>query len=163
MVEFGVEWLWPKKDTTYEALIDEPECPVDYATVFSRLTFSWMTPLMKHGYAQYLTEEDLWGLAKSDTTKATGGAFAKSWDHELNHRKKPSLWLALFRAYGGPYILAAVFKIGNDLSAFAQPQLLRFLISFIDSYRDGQEHQPVIKGIATVSYTHLTLPTMAVV
>ncbi|EAA28910.1 hypothetical protein GE21DRAFT_4891 [Neurospora crassa] len=148
VVEFLVEWLWPKKDTAYEALIDEPECPVDYATVFSRLTFSWMTPMMKHGYAQYLTEEDLWGLAKSDTTKTTGGAFAKAWEHELNKKKKPSLWLALFRAYGGPYILAAFFKIGNDLSAFAQPQLLRYLISFIDSYREGQEPQPVIKGAA---------------
>ncbi len=34
----------PKKKSAYHALEDEDECPVEYATVFSILTFSWMTP-----------------------------------------------------------------------------------------------------------------------
>ncbi|KAL2016276.1 hypothetical protein VTK56DRAFT_3904 [Thermocarpiscus australiensis] len=148
VAEFFFEWLWPKKNTTYEVLVEEDECPVEYATVFSLLTFSWMTPLMKYGYSTFLTEEDLWGLSKKDTTKATGEAFGKAWEHELEHRKHPSLWRALFAAYGGPYVLAGFFKIGNDVSQYIQPQLLRFLISFVDSYRDGQEPQPVIKGTA---------------
>ncbi|KAK0621526.1 P-loop containing nucleoside triphosphate hydrolase protein [Bombardia bombarda] len=148
IVEFFFEWLWPKKDEAYEVLVEDGECPVEYATVFSLLTFSWMTPLMKYGYAQYLTEEDLWGLASQDTTKNTGGAFDDAWQHQLENRKRPSLWLAIWHAYSGPYILAGFFKIGNDLSAFSQPQLLRLLISFIDSYREGQEPQPVIKGAA---------------
>ncbi|KAK4235406.1 hypothetical protein C8A03DRAFT_17849 [Achaetomium macrosporum] len=149
VVEFFVEWLWPKKNSTYEALVDEEECPVEYATVFSLLTFSWMTPLMKYGYSTFLTEDDLWALAKEDTTKSTGGAFEKTWKHELEHRKHPSLWRALFRAYGGPYMLAAVFKIGNDVSQFTQPQLLKLLISWVISYQfPGQEPQPVIKGAA---------------
>ncbi|SPQ22876.1 ebef6632-866d-439f-84cd-3a4a4182fd09 [Thermothielavioides terrestris] len=147
-VEFFFEWLWPKKNSTYEALVDEEECPAEYATVFSLLTFSWMTPLMKFGYSTFLTEEDLWGLPKKDTTKATGDAFEKSWAYELAHHKHPSLWRALFGAYGGPYLLASVFKIGNDIAQYTQPQLLRFLIAFIASYRDGEQPQPVIKGAA---------------
>ncbi|KAL1866600.1 hypothetical protein VTK73DRAFT_4630 [Phialemonium thermophilum] len=146
--EFLFEWLLPKKQSAYEALIDEEECPVEYATVFSLLTFSWMTPLMKYGYSQYLTEDDLWGLSKTDKTSTTGSAFEKAWAYELKHRKHPSLWIALFRAYGGPYLLASLFKIGNDVSAFTQPQLLRYLLTFVDSYRDGQEPEPVIKGAA---------------
>ncbi|KAK3692102.1 P-loop containing nucleoside triphosphate hydrolase protein [Podospora appendiculata] len=148
LVEFFFEWLWPKKTNAYEVLVEDGECPVEYATVFSLLTFSWMTPLMKYGYSQFLTEEDLWGLAAKDTTKSTGEAFDDAWQYQLQHRKNPSLWAALFYAYGGPYSLAAFFKIGNDLSAFAQPQLLRLLITFVDSYRDGREPQPVIKGAA---------------
>lgn len=148
VVEFFFEWLWPKKNDTYEALVEEDECPVEYATVFSLLTFSWMTPLMKHGYSTFLTEEDLWGLSKNDTTKATGDAFDKTWQHELEHRKHPSLWRAIFGAYGRPYMLAAVFKIGNDISQFTQPQLLRFLIAFVASYRKGREPEPAIKGAA---------------
>jgi ATP-binding cassette subfamily C (CFTR/MRP) protein 1 len=149
VVEFFFEWLWPKKNSTYEALVDEEEeCPAEYATVFSLLTFSWMTPLMKYGYSTFLTEDDLWALSKSDTTKATGDAFDSRWQHELKHRKNPSLWRALFGAYGGPYMLAAVFKVGNDISQFMQPQLLRFLITFVTSYRNGNEPQPVIKGAA---------------
>lgn len=148
VVEFLFEWLWPKRSSAYEALVDEEECPVEHATVFSLLTFSWMTPLMKYGYAHFLTEEDLWSLAKSDNTRSTGQAFEDAWQHQLKHGKKPSLWIAMFRAFGGPYALAVIFKLANDLSAFAQPQLLRLLLNWVDSYRYGQEPEPVIKGAA---------------
>jgi ATP-binding cassette, subfamily C (CFTR/MRP), member 1 len=147
LVEFLWEWLWPRRVSAYEALIDEEECPVEYATVFSLLTFSWMTPLMKFGYKQFLTEEDLWGLAKKDATRYTGEAFDKAWQYELKSRKNPSIWIALFRAYGGPYSMAAIFKIGNDIAQYLQPQLLRYLISFVDSY-GGEKPQPIAKGAA---------------
>lgn len=145
IVEFLIEWLAPRKHSTYEALEDGEECPAEYATVFSRLTFSWMTPLMRYGYSQYLTQEDLWGLETQDRTSETGGAFEKAWQHELKKNGRPSLWIAAFRAYGGPYSMAALFKIGNDLSAFTQPQLLRFLIAFVGSYKKP-EPQPAIQG-----------------
>ncbi|KAI0887499.1 P-loop containing nucleoside triphosphate hydrolase protein [Annulohypoxylon maeteangense] len=149
-IEFAVEWLWPQKRSAYEALVDEEgeECPVEYSTVFSRLTFSWMTPLMKHGYKQFLTEEDLWGLSPSDKTSATGDRFERAWKYQLEHKKRPSLWIALFHAYGGPYMGATIFKVVNDLAAFSQPQLLRYLISFVDSYSEGKVPQPAVKGAA---------------
>ena len=150
IVEFFLEWLWPKKHGAYEVLVDDEgeECPIETATVFSRLTFSWMTRLMRLGYKQYLTEEDLWGLSRSDKTSTTGEQFESAWEHELKHRERPNLWLALFRAYGGPYMLATVFKIVNDLSAFSQPQLLRFLIAFVASWEEGNVPEPPIKGAA---------------
>ncbi|KAI8628633.1 metal resistance protein YCF1 [Xylariaceae sp. FL1651] len=161
--EFLLEWLWSKPASAYEVLVDEAgeECPVEYATVFSRLTFSWMTPMMKYGYKQFLTEEDLWGLSPSDTTRATGDRFNKAWQYELEHRKKPNIWIAMFKAYGGPYMGAAVFKIVNDLAAFTQPQLLRYLISFVASYKQGKNPQPPIKGaaIAIAMFAVATLQT----
>ncbi|KAK1971225.1 hypothetical protein LY78DRAFT_137606 [Colletotrichum sublineola] len=149
IAEFLIEWLWPRKISAYEALIDEEECPIEYATVFSLLTFSWMTPLMRYGYKQYLTEDDLWGLAKKDQTKSTGEAFNRAWEYELKHHKNPSLWLAMFRAYGGPYAVAALFKIVNDVTQYIQPQLLKYLIAFVRSRDDPSEKdQPVIQGAA---------------
>lgn len=35
------------------------------ANIFSRLTFSWMTPMMRLGKEKYITEEDLWALPRS--------------------------------------------------------------------------------------------------
>ncbi|KID89317.1 multidrug resistance-associated protein 1 [Metarhizium guizhouense ARSEF 977] len=153
VVEFLIEWLWPRQHVPsgYEAIFEDEECPVEYATVFSRLTFSWMTPMMQYGYKVFLTENDLWGLAKPDQTKTTGAAFEKAWAHELNHRpKSPSLWLAMFRAYGGPYAVAALFKIGNDIAQYIQPQLLRLLLTWVKSYNPeyGVIAEPVIKGAA---------------
>ncbi len=117
--------------------------------------------MMRFGYSEYLTEDDLWALSKTDATSATGSAFDRAWDYQLKNRKHPSLWVALFRAYGGPYSLAAIFKVGNDLSAFTQPQLLRYLIAFVDSYREGEEPQPVVKGaaIALAMFAVATLQT----
>jgi ATP-binding cassette subfamily C (CFTR/MRP) protein 1 len=147
-VEFGLEWLVPKKKSAYHALEDEEECPAEYATVFSILTFSWMTPMMRHGYKKYLTEDDLWNLAKRDTTQATGEAFQEAWEHEVETRTHPSLWMAIFRGFSGPYFRGSLFKIVSDSLAFVQPQLLKLLIRFVDSYKPGKEREPVIRGAA---------------
>ncbi|KAG6000046.1 hypothetical protein E4U43_001725 [Claviceps pusilla] len=152
VVEFGVEWLWPRQHVPsgYEAISEDEQCPVEYATVFSRLTFSWMTPMMQYGYKVFLTESDLWGLAKSDRTKNTCASFESAWSHELKHRpKSPSLWLSMFRAYGGPFVVAAFFKIGNDIAQYIQPQLLRLLLNWVKSYSiTPDDPQPVIQGAA---------------
>lgn len=147
ITEFILEWLVPKKKSAYDALGDEDECPIEYATVFSILTFGWMTPMMRYGYKEYLTEDDLWNLAKRDTTKSTGAAFQDAWDYELQHKKSPSLWMAIFRGFSGPYFRGALFKTVSDSLQFIQPQLLRLLISYVGSYKTDKP-QPVIRGAA---------------
>lgn len=147
-VEFALEYLVPKKQSAYDALGDEDECPIEYADIFSVLTFSWMTPMMKYGYKEFLTQDDLWNLRKRDTTKITGAALEEAWADELE-KKRPSLWIALFRGFGGPYFRGTIIKTFSDTLSFVQPQLLRLLISFVDSYRNGNPHpQPVIRGAA---------------
>ncbi|KAL8836868.1 MAG: hypothetical protein Q9170_002759 [Blastenia crenularia] len=146
-LEFVLEYFIPKKQSAYDALGDEDECPIEYADIFSILTFGWMTPMMKYGYKEFLTQEDLWNLRKRDATRATGETLREAWELELE-KKRPSLWMALFRGFGGPYYRATLIKTVSDALSFAQPQLLRLLISFIDSYRKGQQRQPVIRGAA---------------
>ncbi|PNS15381.1 Metal resistance protein YCF1 [Sphaceloma murrayae] len=145
-VEFALEWLVDKAVSDYDALGDEDECPYEYANIFSVLTFSWMTPMMKFGYKNFLTQDDLWNLRRADTTKSTYDKFEKAWAQELE-KKKPSLWIAMFKGFGGPYLLGAIIKTGSDVLAFVQPQLLRLLISFVDSYRTDNPQTP-IRGFA---------------
>ncbi len=147
-LEFALEYLVPKKQSTYDALGDEDECPIEYADIFSVLTFGWMTPMMKYGYREFLTQDDLWNLRARDTTNATGKTLEETWSDELE-KKRPSLWMAMFRGFGGPYFRATVIKTFSDTLSFVQPQLLRLLISFVDSYRNGNPHpQPIIRGAA---------------
>jgi ATP-binding cassette subfamily C (CFTR/MRP) protein 1 len=147
IAEFILEYLVPKKQNAYDALGEKDECPMEYADVFSILTFSWMTPMMKYGYKHYLTQDDLWNLRCRDTTKVTGSQLQEAWDLELE-KKNPSLWIAMFRAFGGPYFRGALIKTISDTLAFVQPQLLRLLINFVDSYRRGNQPQPAIRGVA---------------
>ena len=144
---FALEWLVPKKWCQYSAIDDDQdECPTERATIFSLLTFGWMTPMMKHGYTKYLTEDDLWDLRAKDTTHRTESNFARAWDSQLR-RQKPNLWIALFVAFGRPFGIGTLFKIVQDILAFAQPQLLRLLISFVASY-SSDTPQPLIQGLA---------------
>lgn len=146
---FCLELLASKKQSLYVAIDGEgveTECPMETANVFSRLTFGWMTPIMKEGYNKFLTEEDLWSLRKSDTTHTTGDKFGKAWETQLQS-KNPSIWIALFRAFGGAYFRGALFKVVHDILAFVQPQLLRLLISFVASYNFGDHPQPFVRGV----------------
>lgn len=148
ILEFAFEYLVPKKQSAYDALGDDDECPIEYADVFSILTFSWMTPMMRYGYREYLTQDDLWNLRTRDTTRVTGATLEEAWHKELR-KKRPSLWLALFRGFGGPYFRGTVIKTLSDALSFIQPQLLRLLISFVDSYRgESSRRQPVVRGAA---------------
>ncbi|RKF55054.1 Metal resistance protein YCF1 [Golovinomyces cichoracearum] len=157
-IEFGLEWLVPKKKSAYELIDSYDESPIEYATVFSILTFSWMTPMMRAGYSKYLTEDDLWNVEKRNTTKATGDSFSKAWNAELEksesrnaHQKgkKPSLWMAVIKAFYGPYLRGSLFKVISDTLAFVQPQLLRLIIAFVKSYKKGNPGppQPIVHGI----------------
>ncbi|ETN40306.1 uncharacterized protein HMPREF1541_04582 [Cyphellophora europaea CBS 101466] len=147
IVEFILEYFVPKKQSVYDALGAEDECPMEYADIFSILTFGWMTPMMRFGYKNFLTADDLWNLRQRDTTKVTGDLLQRAWELELE-KKKPSLWIALGRAFGGPYLRGALIKTVSDSLAFIQPQLLRLLIKFVDSYRHGNVPQPAIRGVA---------------
>ncbi|KAK9370171.1 P-loop containing nucleoside triphosphate hydrolase protein [Lipomyces kononenkoae] len=143
---FVLEAFVPKARSTYEVLIDEmDESPLDRANVFSRLTFGWMSPMMKLGYETFLTEEDLPGLAKGDKTGECRVLFEKNWFQE-KQKKKPSMVWALMRAFGGTYMIAMLFKVGNDVLAFSQPRLLRRLIIFINSYTTD-EPEPFTGGM----------------
>jgi ATP-binding cassette, subfamily C (CFTR/MRP), member 1 len=150
-IEFILEYLIPKKQNAYDALGDEFECPFEYADIFSKLTFAWITPLMKLGYRHFLTQDDLWNLRTRDTAKVTGTQFNDAWEKELK-RKHPRLWMALAKAYGWPYFMGAFVKLPSDVLQFIQPQFLRMLIKFVASYHtetigNGQP-QPVVRGCA---------------
>ncbi len=60
--------------------------------------------------------------------------------------------MALFVAYGGPYAFALVLKMIQDSLAFLQPQLLRWLLSYIASYQSsryaGSEEHGAIEGFS---------------
>jgi len=146
LVEFILEWLVPKKQSLYDQLGREDESPQEYADVFSILTFSWMTPMMKYGYHNYLTQDDLYNLRSRDTTEVTGQQMTEAWEIQMQ-KKKPSLWIAMFSAFGGPYYRGAIIKTLSDVLQFVQPQLLRMLISWVDSQRSDKP-QPTTRGVA---------------
>ena len=57
----------PRSSGVAAALHDgAPVCPECTAGLWSRLTFGWLSPLIKRGYKTPLTEADLWSLPPAD-------------------------------------------------------------------------------------------------
>ncbi|EEB06300.1 metal resistance protein YCF1 [Schizosaccharomyces japonicus yFS275] len=107
-----------------------------YANIFSKITFSWLTPIMRFGYKHYLKEEDCWELPKVEQTDVQLRTFSKYWNRygEKVGSQSGSLWLVLFRAHFPVVALCVFYKFIQDCLAFVQPQLIRRIIIFVNSY-----------------------------
>lgn len=100
-----------------------------------------MTPLMKKGASEYISENDLPSLRPEDASERLGQTLHDTLQKQsvsfIKCSPSPytlpfsSLWKALFISYGGPYALAAGMKLLQDCLSFLQPQLLRWLLSYI--------------------------------
>ncbi|KAG2178766.1 hypothetical protein INT43_001612 [Umbelopsis isabellina] len=123
---------------------DEMDCPEATANIFSRLTFSWLTPLMKLGYKQPLLMDDLWNLKPEDQAAVIAERFEQNWEKEMK-KKNPSLLRVLVATLGGPFIFAGVLKAVQDVLQFTQPLLLRELMGWVNSYSSG-EPMPAYRG-----------------
>ncbi|KAJ3693574.1 hypothetical protein LUZ60_009054 [Juncus effusus] len=109
-------------------------CPERRVSIFSRIFFSWMTPLMQLGYKKPITEKDIWKLDTWDQTETLYNRFQQRWIDET-HKPKPWLLRALHRSLGGRFWLGGLFKIGNDASQFVGPTVLNLLL---DSMQRGE-------------------------
>ena len=72
-VAFALEFLGPE----FRAELDDkprlnPESPQLTANIFSVWTFGWLTPLMRKGTKQFITEDDLPELVPEDETAKLG-------------------------------------------------------------------------------------------
>lgn len=139
---FFVEWAVPKPLSPQMALARQMrQSPLENADIFSRLTFQWMGPLMRQGYDHYLTEEDMPPLPKGYGAGDSYDDLENEWD------KKPNLLWAVWKAFGGPFMIGGFFKFIQDILAFAQPRLLGLLIKFVQDYKEKPEDNPLSKGL----------------
>ncbi|KAF4593191.1 hypothetical protein EYR38_008903 [Pleurotus pulmonarius] len=123
--EFGLKQI-------HDAEGDFSESPLLTANIYSRWAFGWMTPLMKKGSEQFITEKDLPSLPPDDSAAALGSKLKDAM------KRHSSLWVSLYVAYGGPYVIALILKLAQDSLAFLQPQLLRLLLAYISYYQATQ-------------------------
>ncbi|KAJ1698124.1 hypothetical protein LUZ63_006636 [Rhynchospora breviuscula] len=117
------------ENMAYEPLASEESiCPERHVNIFSRILFSWMTPLIQQGHKRPITDKDIWKLDTWDQTETTYTRFQQCWIEET-HKPKPWLLRALNGSLGGRFWLGGLFKIGNDASQFVGPVILNLLLA----------------------------------
>ena len=134
--------------------------PEERADVCSRITFSWLTPLLKLGAERPLVLEDVFELRAPFRVNAVSASFDAAWEAEVQRAKgeeakrqsavsrdpeatppavKPaSMYTALNKAFGGPFWLAALPYTVQIAAQYVSPLLLRQLIQLVeDGDSDG--------------------------
>ncbi|ODQ80199.1 hypothetical protein BABINDRAFT_161174 [Babjeviella inositovora NRRL Y-12698] len=135
------------RDVVFQKLLARLS-PYEKADLFSKITFTWMTPLMRKGHEQFLTEKHLPTLPKELQSSTSSTLFTLNYYNDA-HKPKISLTRALLKSFAQSFLLGGVFKAIQDCLAFVQPQLLRLLIKFVTTYTDDKTPQePLIKGLA---------------
>ncbi|XP_019224929.1 PREDICTED: ABC transporter C family member 12-like isoform X1 [Nicotiana attenuata] len=106
-------------------------CPERYASILSRISFGWITPLLQQGCKRPITEKDVWKLDTWDQSETLSARFQKCWAEE-SQRKKPWLLRALNCSLGGRFWYGGLFKVGSDLCQFVGPLLLNRLLKSLE-------------------------------
>ncbi|KAJ2470653.1 hypothetical protein IWW56_006489, partial [Coemansia sp. RSA 2131] len=119
----------------------ELKSPEDRANVFSRWTFTWLTPLLEQGLRKPLQMADVWDLSRQYQPDVATAEFQRNWQAE-QQRSDPSLFRATMRTYGAAWMLGGFYKLVKDLAAILNPILLSRLIGFVSTY-----HTPAAEPI----------------
>lgn len=123
--------------------------PYDYANVFSKITFSWLSPLMSKGYSKFLDQNDLPPLPHFLETDKLSTELENNWKSQLEYTTRPSIVFAIAKSFGAPFLIAGIFKMLQDIIAFIQPQLLKQLILFVNDFCKDPSI-PLTKGFMIV-------------
>ncbi|KAJ2025720.1 hypothetical protein H4S03_008804, partial [Coemansia sp. S3946] len=151
---FSVE-LVPRKMSEYVLAEDDDDdmtstsrfgvrAPMEDANIFSLLTFSWMSPLLKLNQSKQITEDDLWEVPSHIAPVDVAETFDVHWQHELDHCA-PSLWRALWRTTGTHIVIGGFFKLIHDCVLLLNPVLLSLLLGFVASHTSASP-QPLSHG-----------------
>ncbi|XP_063229527.1 ATP-binding cassette sub-family C member 3-like [Bacillus rossius redtenbacheri] len=139
--------------------IPEKPCPEKSASFPSRVIFKWIDPLVWRGFRTSLEMRDLFDLNPEDYSRVVVPKFDKHWDSmvarvtrdrgvKASFRKssgsvsfpgKPrkdvrlSLLGPLLRAFGSTFLFSMSLRFTQDLLAFVNPQILKYMIAFVES------------------------------
>ncbi|XP_049764041.1 multidrug resistance-associated protein 1 isoform X1 [Schistocerca cancellata] len=158
----------------------EKPCPEGSASFPSRILYTWFDRLAWKGFRKPLEMKDLWNMNPEDTAREVLPQFDKHWEKTLQKtanarapkasfhknaasvdfvgtqsKKKyqASILPAICKAFGPTFLFGACLKFVQDVLMFANPQILKLLISFVEG------NEPMWKGY---TYAGLMFATAAV-
>ncbi|KAH7302237.1 hypothetical protein KP509_23G061900 [Ceratopteris richardii] len=106
------------------------ESPELHAWLPSLLTWHWIAPFVKLGNKKVLQKEDLYELIPGDKAIACEELWIKSVSGDP---RQLSVWRTLFRCFGRPYFLAALWKPVWLAAVLTQVYVLKALVHLVEN------------------------------
>ncbi|KAI1280800.1 Multidrug resistance-associated protein 1 [Halotydeus destructor] len=147
--------------------------PLYTASFPSQITYWWFDGLAYRGWKGSLLMKDLWAIADDEKTASVGKRFEKVWLGEKQEikdpiadgdqdrvnfsngtvkidsakkksMKQPGVLTTVVKSFGPTFASAALIMMVTDIMQFANPQLLKLLIAFIENRTDPLWHGVMI-------------------
>ena len=119
-------------------------------SIFSLLTFSWLSGVFKAGSERPLQQSDFLDLPEEDETKKLTEELQKRWNHEVEcsrHGREPRLWRIVLKLLSPYDIFFAIFTgFVDSVGRFTQPFLLGYFLSAL--MRPDESHRYLLYGCA---------------
>lgn len=135
--------------------------PLDRATFFARLAWTWMSPLIALGARRPLQADDLPRVPQTDAADSVKEVLSVAWAREAAARSRPKAPLflrVLARGWGGIAGSALVYKLSFDTAQAAGPLLLSRILSWLSATiadTDGSGAPPFDEGLQLVGLLFL--------
>ncbi|KAF1953987.1 multidrug resistance-associated protein 5 [Byssothecium circinans] len=100
------------------------------ASLFSRITFQWMAPLMTVGYKRPLERNDLWTVNPDRSADVMVERLQASFKKRREGGAKRPLLGALFDTFKAEFILGGLLQLLASVIQSVAPFVLRYLIAF---------------------------------
>eukprot|EP00897_Mesotaenium_endlicherianum_P001433 jgi/Mesen1/1317/ME000013S00812 len=117
--------------------------PVETANIFSRLIFSWVTPVIKVGTKRQLNQVDLFPTHSKHTAEYVGKRLADSWteaqEEEAAGGKPAKLWRCSFRVIWNSIIVVGVLTFLESCQRVLSAVVMKQLIQFLNSHGSQPE------------------------
>ena len=132
--------------------------------IFSLLTFSWISGVLKAGSRRPLQQSDFLDLPEQDETKHLTVKLQKGWKHEVERSRKngcePRLWKIVVKLLSPHDIFFAIFTgLVDSVSRFTQPLLLGYFLSLLMHPDDS--HRYLLYGCAGIMMATVTVRSLA--
>ncbi|ONK80674.1 uncharacterized protein A4U43_C01F20450 [Asparagus officinalis] len=130
-------------------LIEEKDraAKLEEASVISRLTFSWLNPLLRLGSSRPLVLDDIPRLDSEDEANKAYETFLREWDTAKKGKDKSSnlVLLALAKCYKKEMLLVGLYAFLKTISVSSSPVLLYAFVSY-----SSLEERDLNKGLILV-------------
>ena len=150
--------FWADQPHQYKVLEEEngKPSPESAASFPSRMLFTWFDGMVWRGWRRYLVNEDLWTLNPSDRCRGVIPVWDANWDDQKKakqpKRKPLSILNTLVSSFGGVFAASAILQLIYTIISFVSPQLVNFLIAFVES------DEPMWKGyLYTITLIAVTM------
>ncbi|KAH7072955.1 P-loop containing nucleoside triphosphate hydrolase protein [Paraphoma chrysanthemicola] len=118
-------------------------CPEYDASLFSRLTWHWMQPLMNVGYKRPLEKNDIWSVNPNRSADFLAQKLETAFQRRREQGKKRPLLGAMFDTFKWEFIIGGLCQLSASVIQSIAPFVLRYLISFaVKAYAAQRSNAP---------------------